>query len=213
MKDIRVAAAAGLGCLCVSAILNADTLVLRDGRRVDGDLVAVHEGVVEFDAQRSGFFGGREHVRVDRDEVVRIELDDRAARARDRDAAAGRDRAATPTPGAIAISANAPRGCASVTSPSTPQQRGAIPASISAQARPCISPRAGGCAGGLIARTDPKGSTVRRTTPGVQFRGGPPLRSSVVWAKDQTISSLATTRDPFGCGRQGACTSALTTIS
>jgi hypothetical protein len=94
MKDIRVAIAAGLGCLCVSAILNADTLVLRDGRRVDGDLVAVHEGVVEFDAQRSGFFGGREHLRVDRDEVVRIELDDRAARARERDADAGRDRAA-----------------------------------------------------------------------------------------------------------------------
>jgi hypothetical protein len=46
MKHIRMLAAAGLGCLCLSAILSADTIVLRDGRRVEGDLVAVHEGII-----------------------------------------------------------------------------------------------------------------------------------------------------------------------
>ena len=101
MKQIRVFAAAGVGCMWISAILSADTIVLRDGRRVEGDLVAVHEGVIEFDGQRGGFFGGRERVRINRDEVERIELDDRGERTRGggvdsgrdrRDADAGRDR-------------------------------------------------------------------------------------------------------------------------
>jgi hypothetical protein len=96
MKQIRALAAAGIGCLCASAILGADTIVLRDGRRVEGDLVAVHEGIVEFDGQRGGFFGGRERLRIDRNDVVRIELDDRRERERerdrDRDSAPSRDR-------------------------------------------------------------------------------------------------------------------------
>jgi hypothetical protein len=54
--------------------LSADTLVMRDGRRVQGELVGVHDGVVEFEAQR-GFFG-HERMRVERDEVTRIELDE-----------------------------------------------------------------------------------------------------------------------------------------
>ncbi len=91
MKQIRAFVAAGLGCMCLSAILSADTIVLRDGRRVEGDLVAVHEGVIEFDGQRGGFFGGRERLHINRDEVVRIELDDhREARASEFDS--GRDR-------------------------------------------------------------------------------------------------------------------------
>lgn len=75
-----------------TAVLQADTLVLRDGRRIDGDLIAVRDGMVEFDG-RSGVFGRRERLRVDRDEVVRIELErlDRgrfdADRDRDRDRA------------------------------------------------------------------------------------------------------------------------------
>ena len=32
--------------------LQADTLVLRDGRRVQGELVAVRDGVIEFEGQR-----------------------------------------------------------------------------------------------------------------------------------------------------------------
>jgi hypothetical protein len=77
--------ATGLGCVILTAALQADTLVLRDGRRVQGTLVAVRDGVIEFEAQRGGFFGGRDRVRVDRDDVVRIEFDD----ARDRPAFGG----------------------------------------------------------------------------------------------------------------------------
>ncbi len=54
--------------------LQADTLVLRDGRRVQGELVAVRDGVIEFEGQR-GIFGG-ERGRFNREDVVRIELDD-----------------------------------------------------------------------------------------------------------------------------------------
>src|SRR5258706_13173849 len=63
-------------CLGLSIAISADTLVLRDGRRVQGQLIGVRDGVVEFDGQRGGFFGGRERVRVNRDDVARIELDE-----------------------------------------------------------------------------------------------------------------------------------------
>jgi hypothetical protein len=65
----------GVWCLAVTAALSADTLVMRDGRRVQGQLIAVRDGVIEFEGQR-GLFGGRERVRVDREDVARIELDD-----------------------------------------------------------------------------------------------------------------------------------------
>lgn len=65
----------GLGCVALSAVVSADTLVMRDGRRVTGQLIAVRDGTIEFDGQR-GFFGGRERMRIDRDEVARIELDE-----------------------------------------------------------------------------------------------------------------------------------------
>jgi hypothetical protein len=53
--------------------LGADTLFLRNGERVQGQLISVRDGVVEFGAQR-GFFG-RERVRVDVADVTRIEFD------------------------------------------------------------------------------------------------------------------------------------------
>lgn len=53
--------------------LQADTLVLRNGSRVQGELVSVRNGTIEFE-ERRGFGGGRT-LRFDRDEVVRIELD------------------------------------------------------------------------------------------------------------------------------------------
>lgn len=54
-----------------TAGLSADTLVLRDGRRVDGVLVSVRDGTVEFQER-----GGRRRVlRLQRDEVRSIELD------------------------------------------------------------------------------------------------------------------------------------------
>ena len=61
-------------CLGLSVIVSADTLVMRDGRRLRGDLIGVRDGIVEFEGQR-GFFG-RERLRINRDEVVRIELDE-----------------------------------------------------------------------------------------------------------------------------------------
>jgi PA-IL-like protein len=58
----------------LTASLSADTLILRDGRRVQGELIAVRDGVVEFEGQK-GFFG-HERMRLERDEVARIELDE-----------------------------------------------------------------------------------------------------------------------------------------
>ena len=54
-----------------AAGLSADTLLLRDGRRVDGVLLSVRDGTVEFQER-----GGRRRVlRLERDEVRSIELD------------------------------------------------------------------------------------------------------------------------------------------
>jgi len=54
-----------------TAWVSADTLVLRDGRRVDGVLVSVRDGTIEFQER-----GGRRRVlRLQRDEVQSIELD------------------------------------------------------------------------------------------------------------------------------------------
>ena len=65
----------GVWCLGLSVAVSADTLVLRDGRRVQGELIGVRDGVIEFEGQR-GFLGGRERLRIDRDDVARIELDE-----------------------------------------------------------------------------------------------------------------------------------------
>jgi hypothetical protein len=54
-----------------TAGLSADTLVLRDGRRVDGVLLSVRDGTIEFQ-ERSG---RRRVLRLQRDEVRNIELD------------------------------------------------------------------------------------------------------------------------------------------
>ena len=67
--------AIGLACVALSATVSADTLIMRDGRRVQGQLIAVRDGVIEFEGQR-GYFGGRERIRVNREDVTRIELDE-----------------------------------------------------------------------------------------------------------------------------------------
>jgi PA-IL-like protein len=59
--------------LFMSATLQADTLYLRDGSRVQGELIAVRNGTIEFE-ERRGYGSGRT-LRLDRDEVVRIEFD------------------------------------------------------------------------------------------------------------------------------------------
>ena len=55
--------------------LTADTLIMRDGTRVRGELIAVRSGTIEFEEQRSS--GSGRTLRVNRSEVVRIEFDDR----------------------------------------------------------------------------------------------------------------------------------------
>jgi hypothetical protein len=69
----RLLVALGL-VLAMQVGLVADTLVLRNGTRVRGELVAYRNGTIEFE-ERSGF-GRSRTIRVDRDDVVRIELDE-----------------------------------------------------------------------------------------------------------------------------------------
>lgn len=65
---------AGLALMVALPIgLQADTLILRDGSRVQGELVAVRNGTIEFEERRS--FGSGRTLRFDRDDVVRIEFD------------------------------------------------------------------------------------------------------------------------------------------
>jgi hypothetical protein len=61
--------------LALPLSLRADTLHLRDGSRIQGELISVRNGTIEFE-ERRGFGGGRT-LRLDRNEVLRIEFDDR----------------------------------------------------------------------------------------------------------------------------------------
>ena len=65
-----------VACLYLMSVVGAgaDVLVLRDGRRVQGRLIGVNEGMVEFEVQRSRF--NRERMRLEQAEVVRIEFDE-----------------------------------------------------------------------------------------------------------------------------------------
>lgn len=64
---VTIALAAG------AAIVSADRLILRDGRRIEGQLVSVQRGIIEFREDR-GYRDSRT-IQVSRDEVARIELD------------------------------------------------------------------------------------------------------------------------------------------
>ena len=74
MKPRCACALAGVWFLSMIVALGADTLVLKDGRRLEGQLIAVRDGVIEFEQRRAR--GGRERVLIDRVDVRRIELDD-----------------------------------------------------------------------------------------------------------------------------------------
>jgi len=70
MRNSGLATALALG-LAGAAAATADTLVLRNGQRVEGTLVGVRGDTIEFETS-----GGRQRVeRYDRDDVRRIELD------------------------------------------------------------------------------------------------------------------------------------------
>lgn len=64
------------GVMCAVSLgvsLGADTLVLRNGTRIEGQLVAVRNNIIEFE-ERQGFGSGR-RVQFDRADVMRIEFD------------------------------------------------------------------------------------------------------------------------------------------
>lgn len=61
--------------LALPVSLQADTLILRDGSRIQGELVGMRNGTIEFEERRT--FGSSRTLRIDRDEVVRIEFDNR----------------------------------------------------------------------------------------------------------------------------------------
>jgi hypothetical protein len=77
MKRIGLIAA----LLTVPTFLAADTLVLRNGTRIEGELVGVRNGRIEFE-ERRGFGRGR-LIEFEREEVVRIEFEDRRETRRD----------------------------------------------------------------------------------------------------------------------------------
>lgn len=83
----RFAIAAAVLLVTATAV-SADTLVLRDGRRIQGELVGVSGRDLEFEDRSN-----RRVVRVPRRDVVRIEFDDNG---RDRDRDDRRDDAAIP---------------------------------------------------------------------------------------------------------------------
>jgi hypothetical protein len=62
----------GVALVAAAAVVSADTLVLRNGRRITGRLISVNDETVEF--EQSGSTGGRV-LRLDRDEIRTIELD------------------------------------------------------------------------------------------------------------------------------------------
>ena len=59
--------------MALPVALQADTLYLRNGSRIQGELVGVRNGTIEFEERRG--FGGTRVVRYDRDEVDRIEFE------------------------------------------------------------------------------------------------------------------------------------------
>jgi hypothetical protein len=65
----KLAICAGILLLVTSVV--ADTLVMRDGRRVQGQLVAFRDGFIEF----QDAYGGGRIVRLSRDQVTAIEFD------------------------------------------------------------------------------------------------------------------------------------------
>jgi len=65
--------AIGVMVILAAVWLGADTLFLRDGRRVQGWVIGIRDGVIEFEEER-GF--QRRRIRVNRNDVRRIEFDE-----------------------------------------------------------------------------------------------------------------------------------------
>jgi len=59
--------------LSLPVSLKADTLYLRNGQRVEGEMIGLRNGQIEFEERRG--FGGTRALRFDRDEVDRIDFE------------------------------------------------------------------------------------------------------------------------------------------
>jgi hypothetical protein len=75
-------AVASFTLVVAPAVLTADTLVLNNGRRMQGELIGVYGREIEFE-ERDG--GRRRSIRIPRIDIARIEFDDRGSYDRDRD--------------------------------------------------------------------------------------------------------------------------------
>ena len=74
-RRLAVTTALAVAALLLGAApLAADTLVLRDGRRIQGELISVQRGIIEFREDR-GFRDSR-IIQVRRDEVQRIDIEE-----------------------------------------------------------------------------------------------------------------------------------------
>jgi hypothetical protein len=74
MRRLMIGIGAAMVLVAAATVsLVADTLVMRDGRRIRGELRSVRDGVIEFVEQR---YTSSRTLRVNRDEVERIELDE-----------------------------------------------------------------------------------------------------------------------------------------
>ena len=73
MRQMQAWGWVGLALLLSAAALQADTLYTRDGRRMEGVVVSMRDGTIEFEVRRGNF--GRDRIRVDRADVDRIEFD------------------------------------------------------------------------------------------------------------------------------------------
>jgi hypothetical protein len=62
--------------LAAVAGLGADTLYLRNGQRVEGELLGIRNGQIEFEERRG--YGGARTLRFDREEVDRIDFQNRS---------------------------------------------------------------------------------------------------------------------------------------
>lgn len=77
----RVALSGAAALLLSAGLLAADTLVLRSGRRIEGEFIGYRDGRIEFETR--GF--GRRVERFDRDEVRSVDFEDRERRGYDDD--------------------------------------------------------------------------------------------------------------------------------
>lgn len=106
MSVTRRLGVAAVLALALPAGLVADTLVMRDGTRVRGELVAVRNGTIEFEERRSS--GGARTIRVDRDDVARIEFDEARTSTSDQSLSSGGGRPGGLRERQVAVAADAP---------------------------------------------------------------------------------------------------------